>query len=435
MTMQISIKQAFFHTLFLNNISRILLLASGVVMARALGPDGRGDVAMIIATLTILSIFGSIVNGANEILMGEDNGNKNLLVRQTLLWSVVLSLIVLVVVVGVPEATLTYVFGSSNDRLYYIFPLLLFFFVSEEGLRRILLARQEFKYINNIQTLSTVVYVFFIVIFIGVFNFEVFTVILIYLLQQLFCVIGYLIKITSIPLLNNNNISKGSLLRDSLPIGIKSLLLGVPTLLLLQSDILLIKYFTDSASVGLYQIAVSISMLLLMFPRILSVIIRGKAVSEQSGFDSVVLIAKIYVVFAILPVILFNFFGHELVIIIFGNDFSNSYVPALILLLGNIFWGYGDILVGYIVAKNRYPIVLSIGFNFAFIINIVINVLLIPKYGFIVAAWSSLVSYAIMSMICVYKFKSITGLTIKEMLWFNGGELNKITGLIFKKNV
>lgn len=435
MTMQISIKQAFFHTLFLNNISRILLLASGVVMARALGPDGRGDVAMIIATLTILSIFGSIVNGANEILMGEDNGNKNLLVRQTLLWSVVLSLIVLVVVVGVPEATLTYVFGSSNDRLYYIFPLLLFFFVSEEGLRRILLARQEFKYINNIQTLSTVVYVFFIVIFIGVFNFEVFTVILIYLLQQLFCVIGYLIKITSIPLLNNNNISKGSLLRDSLPIGIKSLLLGVPTLLLLQSDILLIKYFTDSASVGLYQIAVSISMLLLMFPRILSVIIRGKAVSEQSGFDSVVLIAKIYVVFAILTVILFNFFGHELVIIIFGNDFSNSYVPALILLLGNIFWGYGDILVGYIVAKNRYPIVLSIGFNFAFIINIVINVLLIPKYGFIVAAWSSLVSYAIMSMICVYKFKSITGLTIKEMLWFNGGELNKITGLIFKKNV
>ena len=274
-----------------------------------------------------------------------------------------------------------------------------------------------------------------ILILIGVFNFEVFAVILIYIMQQFLTFTAYLIRINSMqpPLVNKS--LKGSLLKKAVPIGTRSLLLGVPTLLLLQSDILLIKYFTNSISVGLYQVSVSISMLVLMVSRILSTIIRSKAVSERDGYSSTLLIAKIYAVFAMLIVILFYFFGESLILILFGDVFSDSYLPALILFVGNVFWGYGDTLVGYIVAKYRYPIFISIGFNFAFIINIVLNVLLIPVYGFIVAAWSSLVAYIIMSIVCGYRFKLISNTTIKKLIWFDLHEINKIRQLLGKKNV
>jgi O-antigen/teichoic acid export membrane protein len=432
---RINIYKAFLHTLFLSNISRVLLLLSGIVIARSLGPDGRGDIAMIIATISILSIFGSIVNGANEILMGEANERQKPLVRQTILWSGLLALFVAIIIVSVPDTVLIYIFGSSNDKLQYLFPLLFFFFVAEEGVRRILLAKQDFKYINNVQALSTTFYVLSILILIGVFNFEVFAVILIYIMQQFLTFTAYLIRINSMqpPLVNKS--LKGSLLKKAVPIGTRSLLLGVPTLLLLQSDILLIKYFTNSISVGLYQVSVSISMLVLMVSRILSTIIRSKAVSERDGYSSTLLIAKIYAVFAMLIVILFYFFGESLILILFGDVFSDSYLPALILFVGNVFWGYGDTLVGYIVAKYRYPIFISIGFNFAFIINIVLNVLLIPVYGFIVAAWSSLVAYIIMSIVCGYRFKLISNTTIKKLIWFDLHEINKIRQLLGKKNV
>jgi O-antigen/teichoic acid export membrane protein len=426
---RLNIYKSFFHTLFLSNISRVLLLLSGIVIARSLGPDGRGDIAMIIATISIISVFGSIVNGANEILMGEDNGRQNLLVRQTIQWSGLLSLFVTIIIFSVPETTLIYIFGPSNDKLHYLFPFLFFVFVAEDGIRRILLAKQDFKYINNVQTLSVVFYVFFIVFFIGVFDFKVFVAILVYIMQQLFCVAVYLVRVAS---MQNSQIRKPlkGLLKKAIPIGTRSILLGVPTLLLLQSDILLIKYFTNSSSVGLYQVSVSISMLVLMISKIFSTIIRSKAVSERGGHNSVLLIAKLYAVFAILIVILFYFFGETLVLFLFGSDFSDSYLPALILFIGNIFWGYGDTLVGYIVAKNKYPIFISIGFGFALIVNIVLNVLFIPVYGFIVAAWSSLISYIIVSMVCGYKFKSIANFSVKEIISINKDDINAIRTIL-----
>jgi len=431
----IGFSRAFFHTLLLNSLSKVIALSSGVIIARSLGPDGRGEISMIIAVVTVLSLLGSIVNGANEILMGEDNKRQRPLVMQTILWAGLLSLFMMMLIINVPDAILIYIFDSSVDTLQYLFPLLFFFFIAEEGVRRILLAIQDFKYINHVSLFSTIFYVLSVLIFIGVFDFGVFEVILIHIMQQFLSFAAYLVRIKFMhPILVNESL-KESLFKKAVPIGTRSLLLGVPTILLLQSDILLIKYFTNSTSVGLYQISISISIIILTIPSLLSLIIRSKAVSEQNNYNSTLLIAKMYVVCAVLTVILFYFFGESLISVLFGEVFLDSYFPALLLLMGIVFWGYGDILVGYINAKLKYPIFIPFGFFLALIINIALNVLFIPTYGFIAAAWSSLVSYIVMAIVCAYKFKLMDNITIKKLIWFDSHEINRLRQFLRKQNV
>ena len=164
MVKRISILKAFIHTYILGNVARSFVLLSGVIIARSLGPDGRGDVAMVMATISILSVLGSIVNGANEILLGEDYRRQKLLIRQSILWSGLLLLVIIIIISNVPERTLIYFLGSSNNNLYYLFPFLFFVFVTEEGIRRILLAKQDFKYINRVQTSSVFLYLVLIVL-------------------------------------------------------------------------------------------------------------------------------------------------------------------------------------------------------------------------------------------------------------------------------
>ena len=66
----------------------------------------------------------------------------------------------------------------------------------------------------------------------------------------------------------------------------------------------------------------------------------------------------------------------------------------------------------------------------AVLINIVLNIILIPDFGGCGAAFASTISYTVASVFILYYYMKITQLSLKDILICNKSDINFILGLI-----
>jgi len=176
------------------------------------------------------------------------------------------------------------------------------------------------------------------------------------------------------------------LVEEALPLGFYLLIYSVYDR---GIDSFIIKTFSDSAAVGYYGLAYKVHSNLILgaaflmnslFPLISS--LREGALSlkktYEKAFTILLLSGLSFLVFGII-------FAPLIVKIIAGNSFSPSVVALRILLLATVF-SYLNHLTGYtMIAAGKQKKLLSFSL-IAFGINLVLNLLLIPRYSFLAAA-------------------------------------------------
>jgi O-antigen/teichoic acid export membrane protein len=176
-------------------------------------------------------------------------------------------------------------------------------------------------------------------------------------------------------------------------------------------DILLLGYFTDAITVGLYHPAARtaglLQALLFSFISIYAPIIsqlhnEGK-VSEMARLCKLV---SRWILMLALPIFLVFIIFPAKVMLLFGTEFIVS-APVLVLLaiatfIQALLSASGTVLTmsGY----TRLALWNSLG---AFILNIILNIILIPRFGIYGAAWATLVSLTVISLLRVIQVKLI----------------------------
>jgi O-antigen/teichoic acid export membrane protein len=169
--------------------------------------------------------------------------------------------------------------------------------------------------------------------------------------------------------------------------------------ILVRVDQVMIRHFLGEVSVGLYAVALKLVEIWYFIPGIictsfLPAIINAKKTSEEKYFSR---LNKLYVLLSGIAVIIaipLTIFASWLTNFLFGN----AYIEAAGVLKIYVWSGVGLFLnVGfyqYFLLENRLKLIFYF-YLFLMIINVVLNLILIPKLGLTGAAWATLISYSI----------------------------------------
>ncbi len=186
-----------------------------------------------------------------------------------------------------------------------------------------------------------------------------------------------------------------SLLKDSWPL----ILSGVVVSIYMKVDQVLIKNMLDVKEVGYYAAAVRLSESWYFIPVAISnalfpAIVNAKNISRELYLTR---LQKLYDVLAWTAIgisIPVSFFSADIITLLYGSKYLSS-APILTIYI----WAGAAVFLGvassqYLVTENLTKISLM-RTSFGMILNVILNIILIPLYGIIGSAVATLISYTI----------------------------------------
>jgi O-antigen/teichoic acid export membrane protein len=190
----------------------------------------------------------------------------------------------------------------------------------------------------------------------------------------------------------DNKIAKNMLL-DSWPL----IFTSFSGLLYMSTDQILIEYFLDFEQVGLYATAVKLIIFIYVIPSVISNIIYPKIIEMHKKLSKSQFIKKLNLIYflnlliALSILIFFMLFGEWIILTLFGEGFKSS-VEVLFI------YSFGLVFVFFSANNNKLLMMdnlqkLMLGRNvFGLILNIILNIILIPKYGINGAAFATVLT-------------------------------------------
>ena len=172
------------------------------------------------------------------------------------------------------------------------------------------------------------------------------------------------------------------------------------TILLASSDRIMIQYFEDDTSVGLYTIAYSYANLILIFFNAINNSYNPLSMQciKNKDYEKLSYTTNLMLVFSVIFSILMMLFAPEGIWLLGGDN----YIPAVkiipILIIGIFFSSFYFVFsnIEFVYEKNKYifPVTLV-----GAILNIGLNFLLIPIWGYEIAALTTLLGYIVIAIL------------------------------------
>jgi len=196
-------------------------------------------------------------------------------------------------------------------------------------------------------------------------------------------------------------------IKKQLKFGIQTFLANAINVINYKADIILIGFFLTATDVGHYAIAVGFSTFFWIIPSAIQTIVNPAtselwANNNHSALQTMIDKSMKYTACILLPIGLgVGFFVKDVILIIFGEGFIYAVLPLQILIVGAVIFGIACKSIGGSLSSiNRPDLTLKVT-SLGAIINIILNILLIPYLGIFGAAIATTVSLILMSFIFV----------------------------------
>lgn len=182
-----------------------------------------------------------------------------------------------------------------------------------------------------------------------------------------------------------------------------------------QVDILMLGVFSSSSEVALYKVATSGAVLMIFAMVALESVISPKIVEMYTSKKitslqrMLTLSARFSGVFAVFCFLFFMLFGRDLIHLVYGNSYKDSYSVLVILALAQIVNASVGSVHAVLNLTGHEKYTLRAGL-LAALINITLNILLIPKYGAIGAAIAMATSIIFINILLAVILWRLTGL-------------------------
>lgn len=173
-------------------------------------------------------------------------------------------------------------------------------------------------------------------------------------------------------------------------------------LLYLRTDTIVIKYLLGDTDLGIYTAGARIVEFLLSTIVLYSIALAPSIVKNINSIERTALVIKRFMlqlfVFWFSGIVFLYIFGEELILIIFGNEFYESYSIFWTYYIFVIFAAFGSIMQRIYFANkdDNFVFVKSI---VAFVLNLVANLILIKSLGLIGAIYSTGLAIVITNMV------------------------------------
>ena len=202
----------------------------------------------------------------------------------------------------------------------------------------------------------------------------------------------------------NKTFLQNDILRNVLRFGFYVILGNSIGYIYTNIDSLMIGYYLNETDVGFYAVAAIFIQGITLIPsaiqRITSPIITKNHAKKEYG--SIVKLLKSVTLKVFLISLLFSLFlmaiGKTLILTIFGEVFLPAYLPLIILLIGYTIYSTFMSIGAFYSSVGHVKLSYKISFVSA-ILNIVLNIAFIPKYGIIGAAIATSTSLVVLTLV------------------------------------
>jgi O-antigen/teichoic acid export membrane protein len=203
---------------------------------------------------------------------------------------------------------------------------------------------------------------------------------------------------------------------EGFSIGLRAYLAALFAFLVIRADLLMVKYILGSVQAGYYSVAGSLADYLLLLPGAIGFVLFPKLSAATEGSNARAWAKKVTLAGAavFLPVILLTALAAHLIIhILFGDSFQPASWALILLMPGVFFLGVQTIMVQYLNSLG-FPLSVVWSWLATFVVNICTNLWAIPRYGIAGASLVSSICYFLMFVLVWFIFQF--GTASKESL-------------------
>lgn len=409
-------------------IARILIfftsLASSIVIARLLGPEGRGMYALLLLIPAIalkFSLFG--IDSAEVYYIGK--GKYSL--RDMIGNSAALGLLLGMGSMAVAGLVTFFFHGSylAQVPLAYFFvalgtiPLTLL----STFLSNILLGAQRFFLYSVLSVLSELFFLGFTLFSLFALKAGVFGLLWANILSTSIVALAAFFLLRAIANGIRLSLSR-AFLKDMMSYGLQTYASGVLGFLYYRADILLINAFLTTAAVGYYSLASSLAEKLLMISTSAVTVFFPRASSEKDERkrkEFTPLVSRHIFFLACLAALALFIGGRWIILLLYSASFLPTLAPLYLLLPGIVAMSVTSILAHDYAGRGR-PILNVYIAGYALVMNVALNLLFIPRWGMSGAAFASSLSYISVLAVSVLVYRRISGNSVSSVLFLRPGD-------------
>lgn len=384
-------------------ICLVFSIATAAIIARWMGPEGKGMLAMALLIPGMMAIF---LNGgigvANVYFAGSRRMNIPTLIGNSVSFAFLVTMVGMVIIGTLLAKKFLQVLLPGVHVWYVLIAMI--------GLPVGLLSGYFIAILQGLQLIMTINIVniaqgglMLALTFLMVANFKLglLGALMAYLVTSIFnlIVLTLLLKKEGGILLSKPN---RLVMRSTLSFGLKGHIGNIFQFFNYRLDMFIVNYYLGPTNVGIYTISVALAELLWHFPNAIGFVIFPKSASTKPEVMNTFTprVFRITLGLTTIGAIVLLFLGKTIIAFVYSSTFLPAYLPMLVLLPGVVLLGGGKVLTNEIAGRG-YPHYNSINSGVAFILTIALDLLLIPQYGIIGAALASSIAYSLIFFIAI----------------------------------
>lgn len=432
-------------------INFVIGIGISVIVARNLGPAGKGILTLVLLIPTTIFCFTHLgIPQANVYFLNRKKKSLKSIIDANGPLLLVISIIsISIYAVGVLVLRHN-LLKQVHVNLLIVASFFLLFLLFKAFFSSILQAYRWMKENSLIGMLETGAHLLFLIVAIYLLHLSIMGALLATVLSSLFgCFLlsCYVKKLSwQNSGLNSNTrvlIAKKKLIdkkqvnltKNLLSFGRITYISGIFWFLILRIDMYMISYFRGVTDLGYYSLSVSLAEKLWLIPAsigtVLFPVISGMKHKEGSEFVAKTIRVTMWmmIVLGTISMIL----AKPFIVTLYSKNFSPSITPFRLLITGVIAFSIWNFLTDTFIGWGR-PKVNVYLYGIVLVVNIIMNMYFIPQWGISGAAFSSLIAYILGTLISIFIFLRLSNLRLSKLLFLKQEDLSFLFRKMFKIN-
>jgi O-antigen/teichoic acid export membrane protein len=427
------------HTLGTSLASIPLAIATSIVVARALGPAGKGSYELILATAALLGmVLGFSLSSGVTYVVARGNAKLGALALQLAWFALLAGLLAIAILLALRRTNFaaTFLLTEMRDWSIVAISLLLTFTEISGYWRAMLIGCQEIIQANWRELISRVALFLFMLAAIGVLAASgraVSAAALIWIIIAVNILKGPLFLHALRPFFQKSGLAqlglaenpgwratvKASGLSEVIRFAIPSYLSNLTQFLNYRLDVFFVSFFAGAAAVGLYTLAVTLGQAIWLFSNAAAMVLLPRIASLQAAKIETAAhtarVTRLALWLSAISALLLALVAEFLLTRIYGEAFRGSLAPLMWLLPGVVFFSAANVIASYLagIGKPRLNFFVSLA---GLCVTVTLNLLLIPRFNIVGAAISSTASYTTSTLLIVWFFTRESGVRARNIL-------------------
>lgn len=412
-----SLKKDTMTSILATGITTVIGMVQSIILAHYLLPAGRGALAMVmflpmmIATLSPMGLQWAII----YFLRTEKEDSQKII-------STGMTLLLLINTVSFVLTLLMSLFfyqrflGTLPRVAIILSSCMVFSPILDNLSRGIFRGTDRIVHANVFRITRALVIILSIVVFIFAFHPNVLFLATVILFAQLSVSFGGIVAA-----LKKFKMALGidlAIAKKMVSYGIRMFAFSVLLYLNFRMDIGILRYFCTDKDVGYYVVGVSLAEVLMNVPNVISFVlfphVSGSSSQHQNRITT--RMCRITVTLVGAGCIVLAAVAWPAVRILYGKAFLPAVVPLIILLPGLLAMSVQRTL-GADLSGRGFPERVTKAAFYGVILNFLLNVLLVPRYGIIGSAIASTISYTVIGSLVARAFVEVSKVNLFEVLF------------------